>query len=63
MAGLPGIQKCILGVKTVIVQEKVIEVIDEEWLTLISEAKKLGLSIEEIQSFLHQNDEKVMGEK
>ncbi len=46
-----------------IVQEKVIEVIDEEWLTLISEAKKLGLSIEEIQSFLHQNDEKVMGEK
>ncbi|MFJ7724757.1 anti-repressor SinI family protein [Neobacillus sp. NPDC097160] len=29
--------------------------IDKEWLELILEAKELGLSIETVQAFLHQD--------
>lgn len=27
--------------------------LDQQWLTLILEAKKIGLSVEEIRNFLH----------
>ncbi|MCM3569200.1 anti-repressor SinI family protein [Neobacillus mesonae] len=40
-----------------IVEEKTVEVLDEEWVALINEAKNLGLTIEEIKSFLHQQKE------
>ncbi|GHI00274.1 DNA-binding anti-repressor SinI [Neobacillus kokaensis] len=41
-----------------IVQERVVGVMDEEWLELICEAKMLGLSIEEVQTFLNQKEQK-----
>ena len=34
------------------------EEIDQEWLYLILEAKKIGLSMEEIRSFLRQESPK-----
>ncbi|WP_412759128.1 anti-repressor SinI family protein [Neobacillus mesonae] len=41
-----------------ITKEKVVDVMDEEWVALICEAKKLGLTIEEIQSFLSLQEQK-----
>lgn len=35
--------------------EKEVETIDEEWLGLILEAKRYGLTIEEILDFLNQH--------
>jgi len=34
------------------------EVIDEEWIALITQAKELGLSIKEIREYLYQSDVK-----
>ncbi|AVM25851.1 anti-repressor SinI family protein [Bacillus pumilus] len=34
--------------------------VDEEWVYLIQEAKKIGLSIEEIQAFLTSNGDQKM---
>ncbi len=36
-----------------VVTDKEVEVIDEEWLALILEAKELGLSIDEVREFLN----------
>lgn len=58
MAGLPGIRVKYFRGEKVIVQDSVAEIIDEEWLALICEAKKLGLTIKEVQHFLYQNGEK-----
>ncbi|NRD78115.1 DNA-binding anti-repressor SinI [Bacillus sp. BRMEA1] len=35
--------------------EKELQAIDEEWLELIQEARAIGLSIEEVREFLNQN--------
>ncbi|AMM99105.1 MULTISPECIES: anti-repressor SinI family protein [Bacillus] len=34
--------------------------VDEEWVYLIQEAKKMGLAIEEIQAFLTSNGDQKM---
>ncbi|WP_246145604.1 anti-repressor SinI family protein [Bacillus rubiinfantis] len=39
-----------------IVQENEVEVMDLEWLALIVEAKEMGLTVEEVQIFLKQNE-------
>ncbi|MBL4953681.1 anti-repressor SinI family protein [Neobacillus sp. YIM B02564] len=39
-----------------VLSESVVEKIDEEWVYLILEAKKLGLTIAEVQSFLNQKN-------
>ncbi|MGG3467806.1 anti-repressor SinI family protein [Neobacillus pocheonensis] len=38
-----------------VITERKMEVIDEEWLALIFEAKELGLSLDEVREFLNQN--------
>ncbi|MFD0828442.1 anti-repressor SinI family protein [Neobacillus sp. M.A.Huq-85] len=38
--------------------EGIVEVMDEEWITLILEAKKLGIDKETVRTFLNQNDVK-----
>lgn len=38
--------------------DKEMEVIDEEWFALILEAKGLGLTKEAVRKFLNQNGEK-----
>lgn len=38
-----------------VITESKMEVIDEEWLALIFEAKELGLSLDEVREFLSQN--------
>lgn len=35
-----------------------LEDIDEEWLYLLLEAKNMGITVEEIRSFLHQESPK-----
>ncbi|WHY87455.1 anti-repressor SinI family protein [Neobacillus novalis] len=37
-----------------VITEKEVDVIDQEWMTLILEAKELGLSIEEVRDFFNQ---------
>ncbi|WML28695.1 anti-repressor SinI family protein [Neobacillus sp. OS1-32] len=39
-----------------VLSESVVEKIDEEWVYLILEAKKLGLTIAEVQRFLNQKN-------
>ncbi|MDQ6596034.1 anti-repressor SinI family protein [Bacillus salipaludis] len=38
--------------------ECIVEVMDEEWIALILEAKKLGIDKETVRTFLNQNDMK-----
>ncbi|MFJ5716199.1 anti-repressor SinI family protein [Neobacillus sp. NPDC093127] len=38
-----------------VITEKEVDVIDQEWMTLILEAKELGLSIEEVRDFFNQH--------
>lgn len=38
-----------------VITEKEVEVIDQEWMTLILEAKELGLSIEEVRDFFNHH--------
>jgi DNA-binding transcriptional regulator YhcF (GntR family) len=51
MAGLPGIRKRILGVVWMIIAEQKEELLDEEWIKLILEAKELGLTLEAVKEF------------
>lgn len=37
-----------------IVSESVVEIIDEEWLALIEEAREIGLTIDAVQEFFDQ---------
>ncbi|MDN3017628.1 anti-repressor SinI family protein [Paenibacillus sp. BSR1-1] len=41
-----------------VITERKLDVIDEEWLGLILEAKELGLSLEEVREFLNQSQVK-----
>ncbi len=43
---------CILGVSKMVITKSEVEVIDQEWMALILEAKDLGLSIEAVRDFL-----------
>ncbi|MGG1401674.1 anti-repressor SinI family protein [Bacillus salipaludis] len=36
--------------------ECIVEVMDQEWIALILEAKKLGIDKETVRTFLNQND-------
>jgi len=55
VAGLPEIQ-CILGVIRMMITEKDVDVVDLEWKELILEARKLGLSIEDVRNFLTHDE-------
>ena len=44
------------GEKMVITESEA-NVIDQEWMALILEAKELGLSIEDVRDFINQIDE------
>ncbi|PAE28561.1 hypothetical protein CHI07_12695 [Paenibacillus sp. 7884-2] len=41
--------------------DKVIEIVafDQEWITLIKSAKKLGISLEEVRQFLNSTSKKI----
>jgi hypothetical protein len=54
MAGLPGIQLYFRGEKMVN-KNREVNSIDEGWLRLIVEAKKLGLPVELVRAFLTQS--------
>ncbi|MGG1676319.1 anti-repressor SinI family protein [Neobacillus sp. NRS-1170] len=41
-----------------VITERKMDVIDEEWMGLILEAKELGLSLEEVREFLNQHQVK-----
>ncbi|PLS05791.1 hypothetical protein CVD27_08785 [Neobacillus cucumis] len=43
------------SVSVVVITVKDVDVIDQEWQELILEARKLGLSIEDVRDFLTQN--------
>jgi len=49
---------CILGGEKMIIAERDVDVIDQEWMALILEAKELGLSITDVREFLHQDGQK-----
>jgi hypothetical protein len=44
--------KSILGVRKMVITESEVDVIDQEWMSLIMEARQLGLSIEDVRKFL-----------
>jgi len=39
-----------------VITEKDVDVVDQEWMELISEAKKMGLTIEDVRNFLTDHD-------
>ncbi|MDQ1147420.1 DNA-binding transcriptional MerR regulator [Bacillus sp. SORGH_AS 510] len=41
-----------------IITERTVEVIDQEWMALILEARELGLSIADVREFLYQDDQR-----
>ncbi|MDR6999132.1 anti-repressor SinI family protein [Neobacillus niacini] len=43
--------------------ERTMDVMDEEWIALILEAKKLGITKETVRTFLAQDDVKVHTKK
>lgn len=52
MAGLPEIQRRILGGEKMEILMKEVEKMDQEWKELILSALKMGISKEEIREFL-----------
>ncbi|MBO0960673.1 anti-repressor SinI family protein [Neobacillus sp. MM2021_6] len=40
-----------------IITESEVDVIDQEWMALILEAKDLGLSIEDVRDFLNRDNQ------
>ncbi len=52
MAGLPEIQRRILGGDKMEILMKEVEKMDQEWKELILSALKMGISKEEIREFL-----------
>ena len=48
--------QCILGVRKMVITKSEVEVIDQEWMELILEAKDLGLSIKAVRDFLSQQE-------
>lgn len=40
------------------ITERDVNVIDQEWMALILEARELGLSIADVREFLHQDGQK-----
>jgi len=44
-----------------VITEKNVDVVDQEWMELILEARKLGLSIEDVRNFLTHDDLKSSG--
>jgi len=40
-----------------IITEREVDVIDQEWMALILEAKELGLSIEDVRDFLNRDSQ------
>jgi DNA-binding transcriptional regulator YhcF (GntR family) len=52
MAGLPEIQRRILGGEKMEMLMKEVEKMDQEWKDLILSALKMGISKEEIREFL-----------
>ncbi|MFJ7725002.1 anti-repressor SinI family protein [Neobacillus sp. NPDC097160] len=38
-----------------VITERDVDVIDQEWMALIFEAKELGLSIEDVRDFLNRD--------
>lgn len=52
-----------LGVKIMIITEREVDVIDQEWMALILEAKELGLSLEEVRDFISQQDALILNTK
>ena len=41
-----------------LITERAVDVIDQEWMALILEAKDLGLSIEDVRDFLNRDSQK-----
>ncbi|MBT2659360.1 MULTISPECIES: anti-repressor SinI family protein [Bacillaceae] len=39
-----------------VITEKEMDVVDQEWMELILEARKIGLSIEDVRNFLTHDD-------
>ncbi|ULT57854.1 anti-repressor SinI family protein [Neobacillus drentensis] len=39
-----------------VITEKEMDVVDQEWMELILEARKIGLSIEDVRNFLTQDE-------
>lgn len=39
-----------------VITEKEMDVVDQEWMELILEARKIGLSIEDVRNFLTPDD-------
>jgi DNA-binding transcriptional MerR regulator len=39
-----------------VITEKELDVVDQEWMELILEARKIGLSIEDVRNFLTHDD-------
>ncbi|EKN70020.1 hypothetical protein BABA_07386 [Neobacillus bataviensis LMG 21833] len=39
-----------------VITEREVDVIDQEWMALILEAKDLGLSIEDVRDFLNRDN-------
>jgi hypothetical protein len=44
--------------ENVVISESIIDGMDVEWVALISEAKRIGLSKELVREFLHRNEVK-----
>jgi Anti-repressor SinI len=61
MAGLPEIQLYFGRVNGKMITEKDVDVVDNEWKELILEARKLGLSIEDVRNFLTHHEVKSTG--